>query len=52
VEDLGGASSIINNLFPLGVGKLVAIDQDTVELFNLNRQFIHNVEHIGMSKVD
>jgi adenylyltransferase/sulfurtransferase len=34
------------------VGKLVAIDQDTVELSNLNRQFIHNVEHIGMSKAE
>lgn len=46
----GAASSIINNLLLLGVGKLVAIDHDTVELSNLNRQFIHNVEHIGMSK--
>jgi adenylyltransferase/sulfurtransferase len=48
----GAASSIINNLLLLGVGKLVSIDQDTVELSNLNRQFIHNVEHIGMSKAE
>ena len=48
----GAASSIINNLLLLGVGKLVAIDQDTVELSNLNRQFIHNVDHIGMSKAE
>jgi molybdopterin/thiamine biosynthesis adenylyltransferase len=48
----GAASSIINNLLLLGVGQLVAIDQDTVELSNLNRQFIHNVEHIGMSKAE
>jgi molybdopterin/thiamine biosynthesis adenylyltransferase len=48
----GAASSIINNLLLLGVGNLVAIDQDTVELSNLNRQFIHNVEHIGMSKAE
>ncbi|MEW6664439.1 MAG: ThiF family adenylyltransferase [Thermodesulfobacteriota bacterium] len=46
----GAASSIINNLLLLGVGTLEAIDQDTVELSNLNRQFLHNVEHIGMSK--
>src|SRR4030042_6830418 len=46
----GAASSIINNLLLLGVGKIVAIDQDTVELSNLNRQFIHNVDNIGMSK--
>jgi len=48
----GAASSIINNLLLLGVGTLEAIDQDTVELSNLNRQFIHNVEHIGMSKAE
>jgi adenylyltransferase/sulfurtransferase len=30
----------------------VAIDQDTVELSNLNRQFIHHVEHIGMPKAE
>jgi len=48
----GAASSIINNLLLLGVGKIVAIDQDTVELSNLNRQFIHNVDHIGMSKAE
>jgi adenylyltransferase/sulfurtransferase len=48
----GAASSIINNLLLLGVGKLVAIDQDTVELSNLNRQFIHNVDHIRMSKAE
>jgi len=48
----GAASSIINNLLLLGVGKIEAIDQDTVELSNLNRQFIHNVDHIGMSKAE
>jgi len=48
----GAASSIINNLLLLGVGNLDAIDQDTVELSNLNRQFIHHVEHIGRSKAE
>jgi adenylyltransferase/sulfurtransferase len=48
----GAASSIINNLLLLGVGTLEAIDQDIVELSNLNRQFLHNVEHIGMSKAE
>ena len=53
VTGLGGAaSSIINNLLLLGVGMLDAVDQDTVELSNLNRQFIHNVEHIGMNKAE
>jgi len=48
----GAASSMINNLLLLGVGTIEAIDQDTVELSNLNRQFLHNVEHIGMSKAE
>jgi len=48
----GAASSIINNLLLLGVGTIEAIDHDVVELSNLNRQFLHNVEHIGMSKAE
>jgi len=48
----GAASSIINNLLLLGIGEIEAIDQDTVELSNLNRQFIHNIEHIGISKAE
>jgi len=48
----GAASSIINNLLLLGIGTIEAIDQDTVELSDLNRQFIHNVDHIGMSKAE
>jgi len=48
----GAASSVINNLLLLGVGTLEAIDHDVVELSNLNRQFVHNIEHIGMSKAD
>ncbi len=48
----GAASSIINNLLLLGIGEIKAIDQDTVELSNLNRQFIHNIEHLGISKTE
>ena len=48
----GAASSIINNLLLLGVGEIEAVDHDTVELSNLNRQFVHNVEHLGMSKAE
>ncbi len=48
----GAASSILNNLLLLGVGAIEAIDHDVVELSNLNRQFVHNVEHIGMSKAE
>jgi adenylyltransferase/sulfurtransferase len=48
----GAASSIINNLLLLGIGEIEAIDHETVELSNLNRQFVHNTEHIGMSKAE
>lgn len=48
----GAASSVINNLLLLGVGTLEAIDYDVVELSNLNRQFVHNMEHIGMGKAE
>ena len=48
----GAASSIINNLLLLGVGEIEAIDHDTVELSNLNRQFVHHLDHIGMSKAE
>ena len=48
----GAASSILNNLLLLGVGAIEAIDHDVVELSNLNRQFVHNVENLGMSKAE
>jgi adenylyltransferase/sulfurtransferase len=48
----GAASSILNNLLLLGVGTIQAFDDDVVELSNLNRQFVHNEEHIGMSKAE
>ena len=48
----GAASSILNNLLLLGVGTIQAFDHDVVELSNLNRQFVHNEEHIGMSKAE
>ncbi len=48
----GAASSILNNLLLLGVGTIEAFDHDAVELSNLNRQYVHNVEHLGMSKAE
>lgn len=48
----GAASSILNNLLLLGVGTIQAFDHDVVELSNLNRQFVHDEEHIGMSKAE
>ncbi len=35
-----------------GVGQLVIVDHDTVELSNLQRQILHTLEDIGRHKVD
>lgn len=35
-----------------GVGTLILVDHDTVELSNLQRQIAHQVKSIGLSKVD
>ena len=48
----GAASSILNNLLLLGVGTIQAYDHDVVELSNLNRQFVHHEDHIGMTKAE
>ena len=39
----GLGSTVIVNLASLGVGHIGIIDNDTVELSNLNRQYIHNL---------
>lgn len=46
----GGASPTIVQLALAGVGKIIICDFDTVELSNLNRQFLHNEERIGINK--
>ena len=48
----GLGSSVIANLSSLGVGVIGIVDPDYVELSNLNRQFIHNIQNLGRSKVD
>jgi len=51
IAGLGGlGSNIALDLARIGVGKLVLVDFDCVELSNINRQ-AYFIEHIGMKKV-
>ena len=50
---LGGLGSpVAMYLAAAGVGELVLVDFDRVDLSNLQRQIVHNSERIGMLKVD
>lgn len=52
VAGAGGlGSTVIANLAAMGIGTLGIVDNDTLELTNLNRQYIHKYDNIGKSKV-
>ncbi|MGD2085272.1 MAG: amino acid adenylation domain-containing protein [Candidatus Aminicenantes bacterium] len=46
----GGASPTIMQLALVGFGTIKVCDFDVVELSNLNRQFLHDQERLGMNK--
>ncbi len=46
----GGASPTVTQLALAGFGTIIICDHDTVELSNLNRQFLHDESRIGMNK--
>ena len=46
----GLGAAVISALAGAGIGHLGLIDGDTVDLSNLNRQFIHNTDTIGQAK--
>ncbi len=53
VIGLGGLGSpVVTHLSSSGIGKIGLVDNDTVELSNLQRQFIHNVDRIGLKKTE
>ena len=53
IVGLGGLGSpVAMYLAAAGVGELVLLDDDDVELSNLQRQVIHNTKRIGQPKVD
>jgi adenylyltransferase/sulfurtransferase len=46
----GLGSSCIMHLAGSGVGKMCIIDNDVVDVQNLHRQVIHNINNVGMNK--
>ncbi|MDY3050294.1 MAG: ThiF family adenylyltransferase [Parvimonas sp.] len=52
VLGLGGVGSpLIYDLAALGVGKIIAVDFDFVDISNLNRQILYKEKHVGKKKV-
>jgi adenylyltransferase/sulfurtransferase len=48
----GLGSSALLSLAAAGVGELVVIDDDTVDVSNLHRQIIHGIPDVGRSKLE
>ena len=48
----GLGSPVVMYLAACGVGEIIIVDDDRVELTNLQRQIIHSSDNIGMLKVD
>jgi molybdopterin-synthase adenylyltransferase len=50
VLGLGGSSIILSNLAGMGIGSILGLDFDKIELSNLNRQFLFSEKNIGEQK--
>ncbi|WP_456271820.1 HesA/MoeB/ThiF family protein [Bacillus sp. AK031] len=50
VLGLGGSSIILSCLAGMGIGSIVGLDFDEIELSNLNRQFLYNENDVGNLK--
>ena len=48
----GLGSTVLANLASVGIGTIGIIDNDTLELSNLNRQYIHKFDALGKSKIE
>ena len=53
VLGLGGVGSYaVESLVRSGIRKLILVDYDTIDITNLNRQLMSNLENIGMLKTE
>ena len=46
----GIGCEVVKNLVLAGFSKLTLLDLDTIDVTNLNRQFLFQRQHVGMSK--
>ena len=44
-------SVVATNLVLSGIGKIILVDYDTIEVSNLNRQLLFREEDVGKNKV-
>jgi ubiquitin-like 1-activating enzyme E1 B len=44
--------ALLKNLVHTPINKITAIDLDTIDATNLNRQFLFRYEHVGKSKAE
>ena len=50
---LGGVGGYaLESLVRSGIGKIIIVDNDNIDITNLNRQIISNQSNVGLSKVD
>ncbi|MFX0091340.1 MAG: ThiF family adenylyltransferase, partial [Candidatus Hodarchaeota archaeon] len=53
IVGIGATGSVVaSSLVMMGIGKLILIDMDTIELSNLSRQLLFRDVHIGRSKAE
>ena len=48
----GIGCELVKNLVLAGFSKLTLLDLDTIDVTNLNRQFLFQRKHVGMSKAE
>ena len=53
IAGAGGLGSPVSTYLAIaGIGKIILADFDSVELSNLNRQFLHHEKDLGRNKVE